>query len=141
MRQDIARALTITPMSSARERTIDITTIGARTGKPRRIEIWFYRVDEEIYLTTSPARRSWYANLLHQPRFTFHLKHGVRADLDAFARPVGDHEHRTRVLTSVIDDLNHPRNPAGIPQPVPPLEEWMTGSPLMHITFSEGRPA
>lgn len=54
----IEKALAITPSSSARERTIDITTIGARTGRQRRIEVWFYRVDGQIYLSSSPARRS-----------------------------------------------------------------------------------
>ncbi|MBO3664173.1 nitroreductase/quinone reductase family protein [Microbacterium stercoris] len=137
MRSDISRALAITPNSSARERTVDITTIGARTGRPRRIEIWFYRVDGEIYLTSTPARRSWYVNLLHHPRFTFHLKHGVRADLDALATPVDD-QVRAHVFASVIDDLNQPSNPAGIPQPVEPFERWMADSPLLHVTFPEG---
>ncbi|MWB97541.1 nitroreductase/quinone reductase family protein [Agromyces seonyuensis] len=134
----ITRALAMTPASSARERTIDITTIGARTGSARRIEVWFYRVDGEIYLTTSPARRSWYANLLRNPDFTFHLKHGIRADLHAHAEPIRDANTRAHVLGSIIDDLNQPRNPAGIPQPVEPLAAWLTGSPLMHITFPAG---
>ncbi|WP_421355037.1 nitroreductase/quinone reductase family protein [Microbacterium phosphatis] len=137
MRADISHALAITPASSARERTIDITTTGARTGRPRRIEIWFYRVDGEIYLTSTPARRSWYVNLLRHPRFTFHLKHGVRADLDALALPVDDLV-RARVLASVIDDLNQPSNPAGIAQPVESFERWMADSPLLRVTFSEG---
>ncbi|MFE5409547.1 nitroreductase/quinone reductase family protein [Microbacterium sp. NPDC056569] len=138
MKTQIARALAITPDSSARERTIDITTIGAKTGRSRRIEVWFYRVDGEIYLTTSPARRSWYANLLRHPDFTFHLKHGMRVDLDARATPVRALEARAHVLAAIIDDLNQPRNPAGIPQPVEPLDEWIAGSPLMHVTFPNG---
>ncbi|KJL43904.1 hypothetical protein JOD63_002655 [Microbacterium terrae] len=138
MNSTIASALAITPASSARERTIDITTIGAKTGRVRRIEVWFYRVEGEIYLTTSPARRSWYANLLRHPDFTFHLKHGIRADLDAHATPVLDSDARTRLFAAIVDDLNQPRNPAGIPQPVEPLEEWVMGSPLMHVTFPNG---
>ena len=132
---DIRRALELTPASSARERTIDITTIGARSGRPRRIEIWFYRADGEIYLTTTPARRDWYANIVANPEFTVHLKHGVRADLDAVGTPITDPEHRERVFRSVIADLNQPRNPAGIPQPVAPLDAWMAGSPLVLVTF------
>lgn len=133
------RALAITPSSSASARTIDITTIGARTGRPRRIEIWFYRVDGEIYLTTQPAVRNWYFNLLKNPRFTLHLKHGYRADLPATATPVLDREQRAHVFESIIDDLNQPLHRAYIAQPVEPLEDWMTGSPLMHVTFEEGR--
>ena len=32
----------------AQDRTIDITTIGRRSGLPRRIETWFYRVEDQI---------------------------------------------------------------------------------------------
>ncbi|MFP7834578.1 nitroreductase/quinone reductase family protein [Marisediminicola sp. LYQ134] len=131
----IRRALAITPSSSASARTVDITTVGAKTGRGRRIEIWFYRVDDEIYLTTQPASRSWYANLLQNPQFTFHLKNAVRADLPAMAQPVVDRDARRRVFESVIVDLNQPRHRAYIAQPVEPLEEWMARSPLMHVTF------
>ena len=134
----IRAALSITPSSSAWERTIDITTTGARTGRPRRIEVWFYRVAGEIYLTTAPARRSWYANLLVHPEFAFHLKHSVRLDLRAIANPVLDLESRMRIFRSIVDDLNQPWNPAGIPQPVEPVGEWVAGSPLMRITFPDG---
>ena len=137
----IARALAITPASTARERTIDITTTGARTGRPRRIEVWFYRAYGEIYLTTTPARRSWYANLRRHPRFTFHLKNGPRADLAAVATPVLDERERERVFRSVIADLEQPSNPAGIPQPVAPLAAWMTGSPLVRVSFPDEQDA
>lgn len=133
----IRRALAITPASSARERTIDITTTGARTGRPRRIEVWFYRAEGRIYLTTTPARRDWYANIVANPDFTFHLKHGVHADLAAIGTPITDPVHRERVFRSVIADLNQPRNPAGIPQPVAPLEAWLAGSPLVLVDFPE----
>ena len=68
MDERIRRALAITPSSSAADRTVDISTTGARTGRTRRIEIWFYRVDGEIYLSSQPATRSWYVNLLANPR-------------------------------------------------------------------------
>ncbi len=131
----IREALALTPSSTARDRTVDITTIGARSGEPRRIEIWFYRVDDEIYLTGSPGRRDWHANLLANPRFTFHLKHGVTADLAATASPV-DEEQRRRVLTRIVEDLNQPSNPARIRQPVP-LERWLEGSPVLRVDFDE----
>lgn len=135
MDDPVQRALAITPSSSAAARTVDITTIGARTGRERRIEIWFYRVDGEIYLTTQPARRSWYANLLQHPQFTFHLKNSVRADLPATAEPVLDREERRRVFEAIIADLDQPRHRAYISQPVQPIGEWMDGSPLMRVAF------
>lgn len=136
MDQRIEKALAITPSSSARERTVDITTTGARTGRQRRIEVWFYRVDGRIYLSSSPARRSWYANIVAHPDFVFHLKHGVRADLAAVGTPVRDPAQRRAAFSSIIADLNQPWNPAGIPQPVEPLEAWMQGSPLIAVEFA-----
>lgn len=138
MEDRVRRALAITPSSSASDRTIDITTIGARTGRPRRIEIWFYRVDDEIYLTTQPASRDWYANLRAHPEFTVHLKHGVRADLPARAEPVLDPADRARIFASIIDDLDQPRHRGYIAQPVEPLEEWVRRSPLVRVHVDEG---
>ena len=45
-----------------RDRTVDITTTGARSGQPQRIEIWTWIADDRVYLTGSPGRRAWYAN-------------------------------------------------------------------------------
>ena len=73
------------------DRTTDITTCGRKTGRLRRIGIWFYNVDGNIYLSRLPGRRNWYANLTSEPRFTFHLKQSLRADLQATARPIKDH--------------------------------------------------
>jgi hypothetical protein len=131
----VRTALAITPASTASARTVDITTTGGKTGRPRRIEIWFYRVGGEIYLTTQPARRAWYSNLLKNPQFTFHLKGPVRADLSATALPVVDEPERARIFSAIIADLNQPLHRSYISQPVQPLEQWMTGSPLMHVTL------
>ena len=37
------------------DRVIDITTIGRKTGEPRRIEIWFHRIDGRYYITGTPG--------------------------------------------------------------------------------------
>src|SRR6185503_17815302 len=52
------------------ERTIDITTTGRTSGRPRRIEMWFHNLDGRLYLTGTPGSRDWYANLLRHPAFT-----------------------------------------------------------------------
>jgi len=131
----IQQALAITPVSGSAARTVDISTTGARTGLVRRIEIWFYRVDGEIYLTTQPARRSWYANLLANPEFTFHVKNGLRADLSATASPVLDENERRRIFAAIVDDLNQPLHSGYLSQPVEPVEEWVAGSPLVLVSF------
>lgn len=136
MDDDIRRALAITPDSPARDRTIDITTTGRRSGLPRRIEIWFYRAAGVVYLSGLPSKPSWYANLKANPAFTFHLKHGVVADVPARATPVTDAAERRRIFAEIVADLNQPSNPARIAQPTR-LEDWVAGSPLMEVTFDD----
>lgn len=109
----------------ARDRTIDITTIGRRSGRPRRIETWFYRVDDRCYLAGSPGRRDWYANLLANPDFTFHLKRSARADLRATATPITEAVARRAIFARILDDLGGEHD----------LEAWLAGSPLMVIRF------
>ncbi len=110
----------------ASDRTIDITTTGRSSGLPRRIETWFYRVDDQIYLTGSPGRRDWYANLLANPDFTFHLKQSVAADLPARADPITDPEERRAIFERIHSDLVGTQD----------LEAWLAGSPLMVVDFN-----
>jgi deazaflavin-dependent oxidoreductase (nitroreductase family) len=133
----VARALAIGPGSSAAERTIDITTVGARTGIPRRIEVWFHRVDGRWYITGVPGPRSWYANVRAHPRFSVHLKHGVTADLPATARPV-DQQTRRRVIAAVLDLQNRPEIAARAGRRQD-LGAWLAGSPLVEIVFDDER--
>jgi len=87
----------------ARGGTIDITTVGRKSGTPRRLEIVFHNIDGRIYISgiPSPTRRGWLANLDANPRFTFHLKGAVRADLSATARIIEDEAERRRILIGV----------------------------------------
>jgi len=132
----IRQALEIGRWSSAWERTVDITTTGAKSGRARRLEIWFHRVEGRWYLSSIPARRDWYANLIVNPRFTFHLKHGVVADLAATAVPITDADLKRPIFAAMVDDMNQPHNPALIHQPTR-LEDWMRGSPLVEIVFDD----
>ncbi|MBW4042934.1 MAG: nitroreductase family deazaflavin-dependent oxidoreductase [Acidobacteria bacterium] len=86
------------------DRVIDITTIGRKTGEARRIEIWFHRIDGRYYITGTPGARSWYANLVAHPEFTFHLKESTQADLAAVARPVEGAE-KARVLKAIEESV------------------------------------
>ena len=135
----IRRAVEITPSSTALERTIDITTIGRLTGKPRRIEIFFYRAGGQVYLSSLPARRSWYVNLEHNPRFMFHLKYRVHADIPAIATPVTDPAERRAIFAEIVADLNQPSNPGRISQPTS-VDAWVNGSPLMRVDFDTDEP-
>lgn len=83
--------------------TIDITTTGRQSGKPRRLEIVFHNIDGRIYISGVPSRRrrSWLANLDADPHLTFHLKGKVRADLPATARVIEDEAERREVLPHI----------------------------------------
>ncbi|MBJ7357786.1 nitroreductase/quinone reductase family protein [Nocardioides sp.] len=130
----VRRAIEITPAAGTRERIIDITTRGRRTGRPRRIEIFFYRAAGNTYLCSGAggAATDWHANLLADPDFTFHLKNGIRADLPARATPVTDPAEREAVLAEIVADLNQPHDPGTI-RPTR-LEDW-ADSRLMRIGF------
>nr|WTB28243.1 nitroreductase/quinone reductase family protein [Streptomyces sp. NBC_00830]WTB35838.1 nitroreductase/quinone reductase family protein [Streptomyces sp. NBC_00830] len=131
----VVHALDIGPDSSAAERTIDITTVGRRSGAPRRIEVWFHHIDGRWYLSGVPGPRNWYANLQANPRFVVHLKHGVTADLPATARPVGE-ATRLRVITEILDLQNRPQLAARVGRRQN-VAEWLAGSPLVEIVFDD----
>jgi deazaflavin-dependent oxidoreductase (nitroreductase family) len=82
---------------------IDITTIGRKSGKPRRLEIQFHNIDGRLYISgmPSPRRRSWLANLDAHPAFTFHLKRGFKADLAARARIITDEAERRKIQAPI----------------------------------------
>jgi deazaflavin-dependent oxidoreductase (nitroreductase family) len=109
-------------------RTIDITTTGRTSGAPRRIEIWFHNLDGTVYITGTPGKRDWYANLLAHPQFRFHLKEGVVADLAARARPITDAAARRAILTRVVERVGAAAD----------LEAWLADSPLVEVAFEDG---
>lgn len=112
----------------ARGHTIDITTTGRRTGRPRRIEIMFHNIGGRLYLSGMPSRRrrNWLANLEANPRLTFHLKGAVRADLPAQARVITDDAERRAVLAHVARAWR--RND---------VEIMVQYSPLAEVTIEE----
>jgi deazaflavin-dependent oxidoreductase (nitroreductase family) len=139
MRDDIRQALEIGPSATIAERTIDITTVGRRSGQQRRIEICFYRVDGAIYLTgvPGPKRRDWLINLEATPSFTFHLKNGVQADLPATATVLTDPEQRRDILRPIVEEYNARWSPDS-PWPHGDLDEWVSNSPVALVTLADG---
>jgi len=108
-----------------RDRTIDITTTGRKSGRPQRIEIWFHNLDGRLYITGTPGRRNWYANLRENPDFTFHLKVSAQADLAARARLIEEAPERREVLTRILRQLGGGRD----------LEAWIAGAPLVEVAL------
>jgi len=117
MQNEIERAL-------KNDLVIDITTIGRKTGIPRRLEIWFHNLDAELYLTGSPGKkRDWLANLIANPDFTFHLKQSLKANIPAKAIPIFDEPSRREIITRLHEKMDGERD----------LEEWVKGSPLVRF--------
>ena len=111
-----------------RDRTIDITTTGRNSGHPRRKEIWFHNIEGRIYITGTPGSRDWYANLVADPRFTFHLKQSVQADLVARAKSIMDRDQRRDIISRIHQKIGGHRD----------LEAWVEGSPLVEVELLPG---
>ena len=105
------------------DRTIDITTTGRKTGQLQRKDIWFHNLDGRLFITGTPGRRDWYANLVANPRFTFHLKGSVQADLPATAVPIVDPAQRRAIMAAIIQKLGGGYD----------LDAWVSGSPLVEV--------
>ena len=138
MREDVRSALAINRDTPPEQRTIDITTIGRRSGQPRRIEIVFRRFEDTIYLTGIPnARpRDWLLNLAAEPEFTFHLKNGIVADLPAVATVITEPAERRRIMSRFVEEFNESNTPdSGWPNQV--IDEWVENSPLARVDFPD----
>ena len=87
----------------------------------------FNNLDGEIYITGTPGKRDWYANLLAHPDFTFHLKQSATADLAARATPITDPDTRRMILTRILDRFGRSADE---------LDAWLAGSPLVKVAFT-----
>lgn len=81
----------------ASHQTVEMTTRGRRSGKPRRIEIWWFHVDGRLIVTGTPGKRDWLANLRADPNLTIHVD---GRDLSGSATLVDDRTLRHRVFTA-----------------------------------------
>ena len=123
------------PITDALQRggVIDITTVGARSGLPRRVEINFHALDGSYYITGRPGtKRDWLANLKANSGFTVHLKNGVVADLAATAAEITDPDERAGVLYRILTDGwgNEPEKAQHI------LPQWVDSAPLVEFQLS-----
>lgn len=108
--------------------TIDITTIGRRTGRPRRIEIWMLDVDGRFFITGTPGRRDWLANLSANPALTVHLKRSANVDLDARAIVVADEPTRRKVIEHLSAHWYRGQTP---------VDELVDTAPMVEVVFDK----
>lgn len=111
----------------ASDPVVDITTRGRKTGMPRRIEIWIHDAGGRYFITGSPGRRDWYANLLAEPAFVVHLKRSLQADLPATARPITDPAEKAALLRAA------PRLARYVSDQT--IDEWLQRSPVVEVLF------
>lgn len=108
----------------AATRTIDITTIGRRSGRPARIEIWWFRVDDRFIITGTPGPRDWYANVLADPSITVHTPFG---DFEGQAAPITDAGFRRLIFTDPERSWYKSQTE---------LDELVDSAPMIEITFN-----
>lgn len=104
---------------------IDITTMGRNSGQPRRVEIWFHNLDGVLYITGLPGSRGWYANILADPRMTFHLKETAQADLPAHAAPITDPATKRQIMEKICAKQGT----------LDQLEARVSGAPLIRVAL------
>ena len=111
------------------DRNVDITTVGRKSGEARRIEIWHHLVEEAVYLTSLPGKRSWFANMLANPDITFHVKESAQRDIPSKAVPITDPAAKRDILTKIKaaeQRMGHLD-----------VERWVAESPLVRVDFQE----
>lgn len=113
----------------------DITTIGRKSGKPRRIEIYFHHFDGEYYLLGRPGKkRDWEANIKANPGFTLHLKRDVTADIAAVGEPEPDPDVRRSILLRALIE-NWDSDPERAQAAV---HKWVADSPFIRFYPTDG---
>ena len=109
---------------------VDITTVGAKSGRERRIEIVFHHFDGNFYITGKPGfPRDWLANMKANPEFTLHLKRSISADLAVVASEVTDQTERAAILYRILTESwgnEHAKAEHILPR-------WVEGAPLVEF--------
>ena len=106
--------------------TCGLSTVGRRSGEPRRVEIWYVVVDGQLVLTGTPGPRHWLANLRENPYAVLELRDPDR-DVPVVAEEVTDVARRRRIAQEAWR-----RQPWYAEQPWS-LEDWVTGSPVVQL--------
>lgn len=85
------------------DKLIDITTTGRKSGQAHRKEVNLRQLDGRPYLSNSPGKRDWAANLFANPEFTYHLKQSIQRDMCARATLVRDTDEKRELLQRILE--------------------------------------
>jgi deazaflavin-dependent oxidoreductase (nitroreductase family) len=104
-----------------------LTTIGRRSGRPHRIEIWFAVENERLYLMSGGRDRSdWVRNLQANLRVTIELGVETRAGVARILQEGTAEDQRARDL--LVAKYATPTNP---------LDDWKQRSLAIAVDFPE----
>ena len=120
MEEDVKQAL-------INDLVVDITTTGRKTGQSCRIEIWVHYQDGTVFISGTPGKRDWYANMVAHPEFTLHLKQTLQKDIPVRAVPVTDQSRHREVFARMVE--LEPRRESLRANP----DEWLKGAPLVEV--------
>ena len=131
MNEEVKKAL-------RQDRIIDIITIGAKSGLPRKKEIWFWNVDGRIIICGTPDAvgkngirkpRDWLANLKANPAFKFCLKKSLKVELSATAVVIEDEQERRKLMNAPQTKWYRDR--------VNSVEDLVKHSPIVEVFFDD----
>jgi deazaflavin-dependent oxidoreductase (nitroreductase family) len=106
--------------------TCELSTRGRRSGRSRRVEIWYVVVDGQVLLTGTPGPRDWLANLRVQPAAVLHVDGSTR-DIEVVATEVTDAAARRRIITEAW------RLQPWYASQSYTLDDWVAGSPVVTL--------
>jgi deazaflavin-dependent oxidoreductase (nitroreductase family) len=108
-----------------------LTTIGRRTGRPHRIEIWFATEDRRVYLLSGGREQAdWVRNLQPNPRVTVELGDETHAGAARVPRAGVAEDRRAREL--LVDKYREGDD----------LDEWgRTALPVVIEFSADGDPS
>jgi hypothetical protein len=118
------------------DRTIDIVTIGAKTGIKRITEIWFTNINGRIIICGTPSAdgspgqrrpRDWLANLKVNPEFQFCFKESIKLCLPARAVPIIDIWDRRQIRSAPASSWYRVQGCSS--------QDLVTGSPIVEVMF------
>lgn len=118
------------------DRTIDIVTTGARSGRERTTEIWFTNIDGRIIICGTPSAsgelaaprpRDWLANLKAHPDFLFRFKESLQAGIPSRAGIVRDPADRRAVMSAPATRWYREQGFS--------VDDLVRHSPIVEVTF------
>ena len=118
------------------DRTIDIVTVGAKTGIKRITEIWFTNIEGRIIICGTPSAdgnpgqykpRDWLANLKANPEFQFCLKESIKLCMPATAVPIVEITDRRQIMSAPATNWYREQGCS--------IDDLVAWSPIVEVVF------